>query len=138
MVQLVSSTKPVFRVLVSRRHVVHRESTTLAYRVECFLSLPLDPFITLSSSHFTRGKIASECNVTFERYRIREARTSSVISKCNCQRGRHLIQVCQLLAINIFWLSVNSPESGTIVCLVIYLILGIKTHGRVSAAKKAV
>ena len=70
MIQLVSSTEPVFRVLVSRRHVVHWDSTTLAYRVECFLSLPLDPLVTLSSSHFTRGKSASKCDITFERYRI--------------------------------------------------------------------
>ena len=69
MIQLVPSTEPVFRVLVSR-HVVHRDLTTLAYRVECFLSLPLDPLVTLSSSHFTRGKIACECDVTFEQYRI--------------------------------------------------------------------
>ena len=41
---------------------------TLAYRVECFLSLPLDPLLTLSSSHFTQGKITSECDVTFEQY----------------------------------------------------------------------
>ena len=70
MIQLVSSTEPVFRALVSRRHVVRRVSTTLAYWVECFLSLPLDPLVTLSSSHFTWGKIASECKVTFERYRM--------------------------------------------------------------------
>ena len=70
MIQLASPTEPVFRVLVSRRHVVRGDSTTLAYRVECFLSLPLDPFVTLLSSHFTRGKIASECDVTFERYCI--------------------------------------------------------------------
>ena len=70
MIQLASSTEAAFRVLVSRRHVVHRDSTTRVYRVECFLSLPLDPLVTLSSSHFTRGKIASECDVTFERYRM--------------------------------------------------------------------
>ena len=64
-----TSIEPVFRVLVSRRHVVHQDSTTLAYRVKCFLSLPLDPLVTLSSNHFTREKIASECDVTFERYR---------------------------------------------------------------------
>ena len=71
MILLASSTEPAFRVLVSRRHVVHRDSTTRAYRVECFLSLPLDPLVTLSSSYFTRGKIVSECNVTFERYRTK-------------------------------------------------------------------
>ena len=69
MIQLASSTEPVFQVLVSRRHVVHRDSTTLAYWVECFSSLPLDPLVTLSSSHFTRGKIVGECDVTFEWYR---------------------------------------------------------------------
>ena len=67
-----SSTEPVFWVLVSRRHVVHQDSTTLAYRIECFLSLPLDPLVTLLSSHFTRGKIASECDVAFERYRTND------------------------------------------------------------------
>ena len=40
------------------------------YQVEYSLSLPLDPLITLSSSNFTQGKIASECDVTFEWYRI--------------------------------------------------------------------
>ena len=70
MMQLVSSTEPVFQVLVSRRHVVCRDSTTLAYRVKCFLSLPLAPLITLSSSHFTQRKIASKCDITFERYRM--------------------------------------------------------------------
>ena len=38
MIQLVSSTELVFRVLVSRRHVVPGDSTTLAYRVECYHS----------------------------------------------------------------------------------------------------
>ena len=33
-----SSTELVFRVLVSRRHAVPRDSTTLAYRVECYNS----------------------------------------------------------------------------------------------------
>ena len=69
MIQLESSTESVFWVLVLRRHIVRRDLMTLAYRVECFLSLPLDPLITLSSSHFTWGKIVSKCNVTFERYR---------------------------------------------------------------------
>ena len=68
MIQLESSTEPVFRVLVLRRHVVRLDLTTLAHRVEYFLSLPLDPYITLSSSHFTGGKIASKCDVTFEQY----------------------------------------------------------------------
>ena len=72
MIQLVSPTELVFQVLMSRRHVVHQDSTTLAYQVERFLSLPLDPLVTLSSSSFTRGKIASECDVTFEWYRIYE------------------------------------------------------------------
>ena len=54
---------------MSRRHVVRQYSTTLVYRVECLLSLPLDPLITLSSSYFTIEKIARECDATFERYR---------------------------------------------------------------------
>ena len=70
MIQLESSTEPVFRVLVSRRQVIHRDSTTLVYRVKFFLRLPLNPLVTLSSSHFTRGKIANECDVTFELYRM--------------------------------------------------------------------
>ena len=39
MIQLMSSTEPVFRVLVSRRHVVPRDSMTLAYRVQCYHSI---------------------------------------------------------------------------------------------------
>ena len=69
MIQLESSTEPVFRVLVLRRHVVGWDLMTLAYWVKCFLSLALDQHITLLSSHFTWGKIASECDVTFEWYR---------------------------------------------------------------------
>ena len=47
MIQLATSTEPVFRVLVLSKHVVHRDPTTLVYRVKCFLSLPLDPLVTL-------------------------------------------------------------------------------------------
>ena len=46
-----------------------RDSPTLEYRVKHFLGSPLDPLVTLSSNRFTRGKIASEYDVTFERYR---------------------------------------------------------------------
>ena len=85
MIQLASSNESVFRVLVSRRHVIRRDSTTLAYGVECFLSLPLNSLVTLSSCHFTRGKIVSECDITFEWYRIVQSNyyfTLSCLSTC--------------------------------------------------------
>ena len=69
MIQLASSTELVFRVLMLRRHVIHRDLTTLVYRVECFLSFSLDPLVTLLSGHFTWGNIVSECDITFEWYR---------------------------------------------------------------------
>ena len=69
MIEFKSSTKPIFWVLLLSRQAVRQDSMTLTYRVMCFLNLPLDPLITLSSGHFTRGKIANECDVTFEWYR---------------------------------------------------------------------
>ena len=78
MIQHDSFTEPVFQVLVSRRYVVRQDSPTLVYRVECFLSLPLDQLVTLSSSHFTIGKIARECNTTFERYRNNLGKNHSI------------------------------------------------------------
>ena len=50
---------------MSMRHDV----LALEYRVKHFLSSSLDPLVTLWSNPFTQGKIASEYDATFERYR---------------------------------------------------------------------
>ena len=70
MIQLESSTEPVFQALVLRRHFIRQYSMTLVYQVKRLFSLPLDPLATLSSRHFTPGKIASEYDAIFEWYRI--------------------------------------------------------------------
>ena len=64
------------RVLATRsyslRNRLYRVSPYQVLVTSCDSSCQcsVDSLVTLSSNHFTREKITSECNVTFERYRI--------------------------------------------------------------------
>lgn len=70
MIEVECSIELVFCVVVLRRHDAHQDLTTQAYYVKGFLNSPLDPLVTLSSNCFNQGKIASECDIIFERYSI--------------------------------------------------------------------